>query len=257
MTDPGPLPSLADIEAAALAPPGDPRRSTGAEVYERMVALGARNRPARMAARERLRRAEQQRDAQLRHTNLRRSLGWITERFYDFAPASLGDEEQVTAWAADAVSGASTDWLLLLGPTGVGKTWQAVAAYRAVCEDLGCEGYAIGVPEMIERTLPRAPDPLSLRPLEEADLLLLDDLDRGLTDYGLSQLFRVINARDSHAGRRTIVTSNLRREELRPALGDRLASRLGHRLRMVAMDGPDRRRPPPGGGEPLPQLPLR
>jgi DNA replication protein DnaC len=163
----------------------------------------------------------------------------IIERFEDYLLAQLGDVEEVTEWAADAAAGTDR-WLVLLGPVGVGKTWQAVAAYRAVTHDRGQEGLAITVAELLMRSLPSAPDRINLRAYERADVLLLDDLTAELSDWDRRVLFQLIDAR-SASNRLTIITSNVPREEIRPALGERLASRLSQRVRLVLLTGPDHR----------------
>jgi DNA replication protein DnaC len=56
-------------------------------------------------------------------------------------------------------------------------------------------------------------------------------------------LFQLINARDA-GNRLTIITSNLLREDVRERLGERMASRLSHRMRLIVLEGPDRRLSP-------------
>lgn len=215
-------------------------RLSGEELTAEMQRRGRINAGPRAEARDTRSGWDPRQDAQRRHINARHALLPLIQRFEDYLPAQLGDVPAVVEWAAEAVAGRTEDWLVILGPTGVGKTWQAVGAYRAVTGDRGLEGQAIGCTELFMRSLPSAPDRLDLRPYEDVDLLLLDDLTAELSDWDRKVLFRLIDARS--AGRRlTIVTSNLTADTVRPALGARLASRLSHRLRLVELEGPDRR----------------
>jgi DNA replication protein DnaC len=182
-------------------------------------------------------------EAQQRRRAYLAALASLADRFEDYVGAQLGEESAVVEWAADAAAMRTADWLVLLGSTGVGKTWQATAAFRAVTHDRGLEGLAISVGDLLAGTLPSAPERLSLRTYEKTPVLLLDDLTAGLSEWKADVLFQLINARDA-GNRLTIITSNLRREEVREKLGDRLASRLSHRARLVLMEGPDRRLSP-------------
>lgn len=180
---------------------------------------------------------------QQKRRNYAAALASLADRFEDYVGAQLGEESAVVEWAVDAAAGRSTDWLVLLGAVGVGKTWQAAAAYRAVCHDHGLDGLAITVPDLLAGSLPSASERLSLRTYEKIPVLLLDDLVGGLSEWKADVLFQLISARDA-GNRLTIITSNLRREEVRPILGDRMASRLSHRARLVLLEGPDRRLSP-------------
>jgi DNA replication protein DnaC len=77
--------------------------------------------------------------------------------------------------------------------------------------------------------------------LEDIDLLLLDDVPGALTEHDRRVLLRLIDTRQARR-RRTILTTNLAAEQVRPMLGEQLASRLSTGTRVVLMDGPDRRR---------------
>jgi chromosomal replication initiation ATPase DnaA len=247
--------------ARARAERGDrpgPRRLTSEELTEAMETRGRANAAARAEARATTPGGtlEGRLDAQQHRRNAQHALLPLITRFEDHLPAALGDVAEVTEWAADAAGG-GRDWLVILGPTGVGKTWQAVAAYKAVTHDLGAEGQAIGCTELFMRSLPSAPDRLDLRPFEDADVLLLDDLTGELSDWDRKVLLRLIDAR---AARLTIITSNLDASEVRPALGGRIASRLSKRLRTVVMEGPDRRTgrwAPPEEDAPAQRLPYK
>jgi chromosomal replication initiation ATPase DnaA len=220
------------------------RTPTGPELTERALAqldhrtatrTGDPTGPDRADLDKRL--AEQQRRRDAAH-----ALVPLAEHFEDYLGAQLGDVPEVVEWADDAAAG-SASWLVILGNTGVGKTWQAAAAYRAVTHDRGLDGTAITATDLFLRSLPSAPDRLNLRAYERAPVLLLDDLTGDLSDWDRKILFQLLDAR-SAGNRLTILTSNLRREEVKERLGDRIASRLSHRLRLVGIEGPDRRTTP-------------
>lgn len=238
----------AAIARARAERPDRPRQEaplTGADLETYGTQLLARRQAARTAAgpatqRDPIRDLHARLAAQQGRRNAQHALLPVIEHFEEYLPAQLGDVPEVVEWTAEVAAGDRADWLLLLGPTGVGKTWQAIAAYRAVTHDRGLDGLAITVGELRLRSLPSSNDPINLRAYERADVLLLDDLANGLSEWEAKILFQLINAR-SASNRLTIITSNLRREQIRDVFGDRLASRLSHRLRIVALNGPDRR----------------
>lgn len=133
--------------------------------------------------------------------------------------------------------------LVILGPTGVGKTHAAVAAAYARWhlwrETLDFEP----VPEFMDDL---RPDSGALSPMsraKDADVLLLDDLAvERQTDWTRERLDVLINHR-WNARRPTVVTSNATRRAIEAAVSDRVWSRLGDGSVVVSMTGPDRRQP--------------
>lgn len=223
----------------ARAERGLPPRVPADELAEYALDLGRRNSEHRTANRDRLGAHNARQVDNGRRIARARSLACIAAEFGDYANAEV-EEHAVAAWLLGTLRGETDSWLVLLGPTGVGKTWQAVAAYRRLVDGLGCEGVAIRVPELLGRSLPSDPDRVDIRHLEEVPLLLLDDMPGNLSEWDHRTLYRIIDARVANR-RRTLITMNLRRDEVRGALGDRLASRLSANTRLVAMTGPDRR----------------
>jgi chromosomal replication initiation ATPase DnaA len=201
-------------------------------------ALGESNAATRAANREQDAARETRWANNLRRIAAARSLRWITDGFAEYVDAQATDP-QVTAWL-DATLAGGRSWLVLLGPVGTGKTWQAVGAYRALVEYLGGTAVAVRAPDALARSMPSDPDRINVRTLEDADLLLLDDVPASLSEWEHKVLFRIIDARAAN-GRRTIVTTNLLREEVRPKLGDRIASRLSANTRAILLSGADRR----------------
>ncbi|MDR3083314.1 MAG: ATP-binding protein [Streptomyces sp.] len=136
--------------------------------------------------------------------------------------------------------------LLLLGPTGTGKTHQAYGAIR----DLALSGVAATwmvttAADMYAALRPRhgIDSEAEFRRYRDASVLLLDDLgaERKPTEFTEEINFRLINYRyENH--RPTLITSNLVPKEISARLGDRVTSRLIEMCERVVFKGPDRRR---------------
>lgn len=168
---------------------------------------------------------------------------------------AAADHPGVTAWAATFAEGNAPRSLLLLGPTGVGKTWQAFGALRAAC--LHPLPTRTGYRPRLWRASSFADLMASLRPRQKVDseqvmkdfksvdLLLVDDLaaSKG-SEWVEEQTFRLINGR-YESMLPTIFTTNLALGDLREAIGDRVASRLAESCDRVVLAGADRRRAKP------------
>ncbi|RMI46767.1 ATP-binding protein [Streptomyces triticirhizae] len=164
-------------------------------------------------------------------------------------PGVLGWVEQVVACArrtpVGAVSVAGARSLLLLGPTGTGKTHQAFGALTLLARH--------GV--RVEWRAESAADLYgSLRPRQGVDterevwrvatcpLLMIDDLAAAKPSPWTEEItYRVVNHRYVHC-LPMLITSNEPLARLREALGDRVASRLAQMADRVVLTGPDRRR---------------
>lgn len=108
-------------------------------------------------------------------------------------------------------------WLLLLGDPGVGKT---VALRHALVRR--SDSYARAVDLVAESLADRRAE----RRFSEASVLAVDDIGReGASEVAKRVLFAVLDARHE-AGRRTVLASNLRHEQLRAHLGDALVDRV-------------------------------
>lgn len=159
------------------------------------------------------------------------------------------DHPQTRDWVRRFLTDrASTGSLLLMGPTGTGKTHHAVGALRACVLQSARRRRPLSWqftthPNLNAALRPAADDAhlAAYDHAEQADLLVLDDLGAGkATDWTADTLYRLIDARWSNQ-RPTIATTNMPAADLRAAVGDRVASRLAAGT-VVALDGGDRRR---------------
>ncbi|MFD8391873.1 ATP-binding protein [Streptomyces sp. NPDC059680] len=168
---------------------------------------------------------------------------------------ALADHPKVTAWADEIARAgrpgpggpgiAEGPSLLIAGPTGTGKTYQAYGAIRTLlARGVRLRWEATTTADFHARLRPRAGHDAErdLQTLARCPLLFLDDLGAAKTSEWTEELtYRLINYRYEHM-LPTLITTNLPMEQLRVTLGDRVASRLAEMTERVILDGPDRRR---------------
>ena len=153
--------------------------------------------------------------------------------------------------------------ILLSGPPGIGKTHIAVSVLRAVVLK-GLRGLYYDTRTLLW-DLRSTFDPVTrssgndiLRPVMEADLLVLDDLGaERLTDWVEETMHLVVNTRYNER-RPTVFTSNYKDEaddedqnSLKVRVGFRMLSRLREMCEFLEYDGPDYRdfQPAPDAGD--------
>lgn len=177
---------------------------------------------------------------------------WQAEKNLERRPAMFEDAKATLPETVDwilryleAPSKASS--VLLSGPTGVGKTWEAWGMIRACAEGnaaLGrrCHFKTISHPDFNAAMRPGgdiAPEHV-LSDLVGMDLLLFDDISAGYnTGWTAENLYRLVDSRWS-ARKPTIYSTNLSPKALSEAVGARVLSRLSSAER-IAMKGRDRR----------------
>ncbi|WP_438310644.1 ATP-binding protein [Streptomyces sp. HUAS TT3] len=172
---------------------------------------------------------------------------------------ALADHPQVTAWVDEirragrpGPSGtrgiAEGPSLLIAGPTGTGKTHQAYGAVRSLlAAGVRLRWEAVTAADLYARLRPRPglDAERELHTLARCPLLVLDDLGAAKGSEWTEELtYRLINHRYEYL-RPTLLTTNLPIDDLRAALGDRVASRLSEMTHRVILNGPDRRRTSP------------
>lgn len=158
-----------------------------------------------------------------------------------FRPAMLATVDQPEPTLGEMVAYAQDPRgnVLLLGPTGVGKTYAAVAMSRPT-HVAGRTVRFSPVGEMLDALRPDGGG--RIEDYTQPDLLIMDDLGAERpTEWTGERLYLVVNRRWLEE-RPTIVTSNLEPDELRAALGTRTFDRLRDGAHPWRLSGESRRR---------------
>lgn len=195
------------------------------------------------------------------------SLEMSRERFALLVPEVYADAHitvpEVARWVAEVVDaakaaakphlgpvlakGSKGPSLLLLGPTGTGKTFEAWGAIRALTES----GVRVTrwqhttAADLYARMRPRhgVDTEEVFEAHAHAPVLVLDDIGAAKGSEWTEEVnYRLINHRYQHR-LPTLVTSNIPARELAAQLGQRVASRLREMAYRVALKGEDRRKP--------------
>jgi DNA replication protein DnaC len=151
--------------------------------------------------------------------------------------------------------------LFFVGPPGIGKTHLAVAVLRQVVQTTGARGLFYDTRELL-RVIRSTYDPAIratevqvLRPVIEADLLVLDDLGAEKTSEWVEETLNfIVNERYSQR-RATIFTTNYEEKEDRDdpnsllgRVGFRMHSRLYEMCEFLEYEGADFRHAEPNSG---------
>lgn len=184
--------------------------------------------------------------AEQRFARIAKALQATPPRWRD---AHLGAVPGVAAWCDEFMDG-SRRGLLIVGPVGVGKTYQAWAAANALRTAVDAQGgpwdvHALPSVELLEQL--RGQDGSGREALDRAmsaPVLFIDDLGgERPTDWTLERLYLVLNHRYDWQ-RATIVTTNLDPVKLAEVIGERCVSRLFEMTTRVGLTGDDRRKRP-------------
>ena len=135
--------------------------------------------------------------------------------------------QQCQAWA-ERYPKAETSDMLLMGPSGLGKTFLMHAMAKRLL-DRGLNVLMMSAYRFLDvaRKAYFSGQMTELDSIMEADVLLLDDLGSEplMENITIVQLFNLINERQT-AGKATVISTNLNVRELRERYTERIASRL-------------------------------
>jgi DNA replication protein DnaC len=154
----------------------------------------------------------------------------------------------VAAWIARHLAAPQAEpSLFLAGPTGVGKTFQAVAVLYAIGLHLADQGrgltwHAVTHPDLADQLRPKTDNSheYALDRYLDAELLILDDIGATVSSaWSTECIQRLIDHRWTRRAT-TIYTTNLEPAALNAAIGDRAYSRIGDG-EMIQLVGDDRR----------------
>lgn len=149
---------------------------------------------------------------------------------------------------AEQFPNTKTSDLLLLGKSGVGKTFLLHAIAHMVLEK-GFAVLCISAYKIIElaRRAHFQNEPAEMDSLMAADLLLIDDLgtEPMMENITIPYLYNLINERQQN-NKHTVITTNLSKDEIKSRYTERVASRLldSRQCQVMAFVGEDVRRRP-------------
>lgn len=155
-------------------------------------------------------------------------------------------DDTATAWArAVAIDPAATRSLLIVGPTGTGKTHYGYSVLRALA-DCGSDTNwtALTAADLHAQLRPRTgrDSEAEFEKITKVGVLFVDDLGAAkLTEWTEEVTYRFINHRYEQC-LPSLFTSNVPPAQLRDVLGERIASRLVEMCERVVLKGDDRRK---------------
>ncbi len=194
-------------------------------------------------------------DAYYIQDNLTHGSKQVTERIPTVYRDAVVTNPAIREWVSELVNSAKQSTtpnprittgrsLLVLGPIGVGKTFEACGAIRALsASGAHCDWELLTAADVYARLRPRPriDSEEEFRHIADATLLILDDLGAAkATEWTEDINYRLINHRCQWR-KPTIITSNVLPEQLGATIGQRVASRLIGMTTQIVMTGPDRR----------------
>lgn len=192
-----------------------------------------------LTAREERRLQTRLRQAKLKHSACLEDLDYTTPRGLD---RGLVTQLATGQWIREGLN------CLVLGPTGVGKTWLACALAQQACRQ-GFTTRYLRAPRLFEELRLAHADggfPKLMRSFANTDLLLLDDWGlMGLDAEARRDLLELLD--DRHGRRATLITSQLPLEHWHdligdPTLADAILDRLVHNAYRITLKGESMRK---------------
>jgi DNA replication protein DnaC len=191
-------------------------------------------------------------EARRRRVALNRWTAMCDPEFADATMADVpglatDDAAVIYAWLDAWNAGADPlPWLSIFGPVGTGKTHLLHALARAaVTGPAPAECIVVTAPQMYASLRPGAATPeVTLFQYQTTPLLVIDDIGANkASDWVEEKTHDILN--DRYRRRLPVLfTTNLEVDDLKIAIGARMASRLRQRCLRVVLEGEDRRRPP-------------
>jgi DNA replication protein DnaC len=174
-------------------------------------------------------------DVQQRRARL---LAQIDPVFEHVTPNDMPDA--VAEWCDLAVAGQRRSSLLLMGPTGTGKTHTALAVAMRLLDATHLAVRVVTAVAMVKSLQPGGGATID-RYTTNSQLLVLDDLGaQKSSEFKEEVTLEVIDQRYRRK-LPTIITTNLSGDRMRDVLGDRVVSRVRGMCDTVVFRNPDRR----------------
>lgn len=152
-------------------------------------------------------------------------------------------DPRIASWC-DTTHEGRGESLLILGPVGVGKSYEAFGAMRHLVGRHVRNAVVVVAADLYAALRPRAgiDAEAEFERYAHAPLLLVDDIGAAKASEWTEEInYRLVHHRYCHE-LPTVFTSNTPPRELGTVVGQRVASRLTEMCTVVVLDGQDRRR---------------
>lgn len=183
--------------------------------------------------------AYERRDEEIRQEGRMRRAEILLRRLPSCYREATIASPQALSWMNGYLAGQRKS-LVILGPTGTGKTWQAAAIARELLVSHTVPVTYVTVADFLEAMRPSGADP-DMALFSLVPVLILDDLGaEKMTDWGAEQLYKLAHHR-SHNALPVIVTSNLPGAIIKTNYEERTVQRLFGGADLITLNGASRR----------------